>query len=111
MFAYNTKLYRRIQNPIDTQAVQDDLTKLVKRSDKWLLKFNADKCTVMHCGHSNLKEVYLMKQEGEQIHELAETKIEKDLGVHVTNTLNKRTKEIQTNAFSGASCPTLPYPF
>ena len=45
----------------------------------------------MHCDHSNPKEVYLMKQEGEQIHELAETKIEKDLGVHVTNTLKPTT--------------------
>ena len=91
MFADDTKLYRRIRNPSDTQALQDDLTKLVKWSDKWLLKFNADKCTVMHCGHSNPKKVYLMKQEGEQIHELAETKIEKDLGVHVTNTLKPTT--------------------
>ena len=80
--ADGTKLYRMIQDSSDSQAIQDDLMMLCDWSDKWLLKFNLEKCTVMHCGPSNPRITYYMKQEGGQLYPLAETTLEKDLGVH-----------------------------
>ena len=50
LYADDTKLYRMIQDSSDSQAIQDDLMMLCDWSDKWLLKFNLEKCTVMHCG-------------------------------------------------------------
>ena len=81
LYADDTKLYRMIRTSGDPQAIQDDLMMLCDWSDKWLLRFNLDKCTVMHCGPSNLKITYYMKQEGGQLYPLAETTLEKDLGV------------------------------
>ena len=58
MFADDTKLYRKIQDSGDIQAIQEDLKKLGDWSDRWLLRFNLEKCTVMHCGSSNPKAPY-----------------------------------------------------
>ena len=91
MFADDTKLYRRVQEPGDAQALQEDILRLGEWSDKWLLRFNPDKCTVMHCGYANPKARYFMKQEGGQMHQLTETQVEKDLGVHVTSNLKPTT--------------------
>ena len=91
LYADDTKLYRMIQDSSDSQAIQDDLMMLCDWSDKWLLKFNLEKCTVMHCGPSNPRITYYMKQEGRQLYPLAETTLEKDLGVHVSNTLKPTT--------------------
>jgi len=35
----------------DADSLQEDLNVLVQWSEKWLLKFNPDKCKVMHIGH------------------------------------------------------------
>lgn len=91
LFADDTKLYRMIQDPGDSQAIQEDLKLLSDWSDKWLLRFNLEKCTVMHCGHSNQNTTYFMRQGGDQLHPLAETKEERDLGVHVASSLKPTT--------------------
>ena len=58
---------------------QDDLRKLKDWSDKWLLKFNPDKCKVMHVGHNHSTEYFI--EQDSKLSKLAEVTEEKDLGV------------------------------
>jgi len=50
MFADDTKLWRMIVEESDSCDLQDDLKRLQEWNKKWQLKFNVDKCTVMHVG-------------------------------------------------------------
>ena len=59
------------------------LDKLVFWSKTWLLKFNNDKCKVMHFGKNNLQFDYVMES-----NYLSKTEIERDLGVYVSRDLN-----------------------
>ena len=52
MFADDTKLWCRIKTDAESVVLQADLDSLQSWSDTWQLKFNADKCKVMHIGHS-----------------------------------------------------------
>jgi len=51
MFADDTKIWAKIAVREDAGSLQEDLNRLVQWSEKWLLKFNLDKCKVMHIGH------------------------------------------------------------
>jgi len=53
MFADDTKLWSTISARNDNQKLQDDLRTLNDWSNKWLLKFNPDKCKVMHVGQNH----------------------------------------------------------
>ena len=35
--------------------LQEDINKLVELANKWQMSFKADKCSVMHIGHNNMK--------------------------------------------------------
>ena len=91
IFADDTKLYRTIRDIGDEQALQDDLRTLDDWSQKWLLKFNADKCVVMHCGVTNPRANYTMKQTDGRERVLKETELERDLGVYVASTMKPTT--------------------
>ena len=65
-------------------------------SDKWLLRFNPDKCKVMHVGHK-LNTKYLMV-DGTRSAELTSIKLEKDLGVFVEDDLKPSTQCIRSAA-------------
>ena len=58
LFADDTKLYRRVTTLEDHEALQDDQADLEGWSTKWDLRFNSDKCKVMHIGHSNPQHEY-----------------------------------------------------
>jgi len=88
MFADDTKIWAKIAVREDANSLQEDLNRLVQWSEKWLLKFNPDKCKVMHIGH-DLATSYTMK-EGDKIIELTSTEEEKDLGVFITKDLKSR---------------------
>ena len=64
MFTDDTKLWRWIHTVGDSLSLQEDLHKLIKWSDKWLLRFNPEKCKVMHVGH-NVGTEYHMMENGE----------------------------------------------
>ena len=52
IFADDTKLYNTTEN---TTVLQDDLHKLYEWSNKWLLPFNFDICSILHYGkHNNM---------------------------------------------------------
>ena len=85
MFADDTKVWAVINSDQDVTSLQSDLDELSNWSDKWLLRFNTDKCKVMHLGHRNPSSYYL--QEGPVRKLLQTVNEERDLGVYVTSDL------------------------
>lgn len=81
-FADDTKLGGKALTIGDCEDIQKDLDNLSAWSEKWLLKFNKDKCKVMHVGSQNLKHNY--KLQGSNLLKVEE---EKDLGVIVKSDL------------------------
>ena len=82
LFADDTKLYSRVERQEDCHTLQEDINKLVNRPEKWLMRFNTEKCKVLHFGHNNKQQHYFMKDS-----KLSTTKEEKDLGVLITDNL------------------------
>jgi len=82
MFADDTKIFREVNNPAESLLLQTDIEILEKWSSTWQLKFNAEKCKVMHLGTKNSKHQYIMHNEGIEI-TVQQTELEKDLGVFV----------------------------
>jgi hypothetical protein len=86
MFADDTKLWTKISNLLSSNTLQADLAKLEVWARDWLLKFNEDKCVVIHVGHSIPTEYFL---NGTRLKSVTE---ERDLGVLISNDL-KPTKQ------------------
>jgi len=85
MFADDTKIWAKIRSSQDSCVLQADLDSLMRWSDEWLMKFNCDKCKVMHIGHS-LDTEYYMTALGKTT-KLEVITEEKDLGVIIANNL------------------------
>jgi hypothetical protein len=81
-FADDTKVARAIKSEEDRAGLQAALDSLVRWSEKWGMKFNVNKCKVMHVGRGNAKSDYQMAGSV-----LGKTREEKDLGVIVVDTL------------------------
>ena len=71
-------MFRKVNNLGDKQHLQNNLDKLIKWSEKWLLLFNFGKCKFLHTGHGNLDVNYKI---GDTV--LGTTVKEKDLGVTI----------------------------
>ena len=96
LYADDTKVYNKVDNETLRQQLQKDLDNLCIWAEKWQLRFNADKCHVLHLGHNNSNSPYFMKkQNSEERIELGVSEFEKDLGVYVDHNLNF-SKHIQT---------------
>ena len=63
----------------DLESLQQDLDSLSSQSDRWLLRFNSDKCKVMHIKHE-IHTNYSIKQDGKEW-PLQEVSEEKELGI------------------------------
>lgn len=85
LFADDTKLWTKIRTEQDGKSLQKDLDMLAEWSNKWQLKFNPEKCKIMHIGHS-VDTRYSMEDGGVRI-EIQAVSEEKDLGVYFTNNL------------------------
>ena len=98
IFADDTKVYSKIESNQDVCLLQESINKLTNWTDDWLLKFNNQKCCIMHIGKNNKKYTYYMR-DGNITSCLHETVSEKDLGVvidpllkfdeHITTIVNK----------------------
>jgi hypothetical protein len=81
-FADDTKLGNTIRSEDDHRQLQEALNNLTAWSEKWGMEFNIKKCKVVHFGRSNRKYEYMMQGE-----KLAETDVERDIGVEVQQNL------------------------
>jgi len=58
-FADDTKVYRvLVDNRLDGTQLQNDLDVLGNWAVKWQMKFNVEKCKVMHYGKRNIEFEY-----------------------------------------------------
>ena len=77
LYADDIQIFREVNSEEDTIALQRDLDQLVQWEHMWQLRFNVDKCKVMHLGgERNLQACYSLKTEV-----LGKSKLEKDLGI------------------------------
>ena len=89
-FADDIKIFRVIEGQPDEEVFQSDLDKLVEWSEDWQMKFNFDKCKVMHIGRAKRKTTYNMGG-----HQLTEIEKEKDLGVIINSKLSSSEQVLE----------------
>jgi hypothetical protein len=79
--------------------MQDDLVYLVKYADMWQLRYNADKCKVLHLVKNNKQRDYCMRKHGCNERVMIEKfSVEKDLYVCIDKELKfSRHTETQSN--------------
>ena len=85
LFADDCVIYREIRHDLDAQILQDDLNTLEKWEQKWLMKFNLDKCFIMKLTHARSTKSHEYTLGGKP---LLETKSHSYLGVCINNKLN-----------------------
>ena len=94
-YADDIKLFRKTNEIVDKQHLQDDIYKLVKWSEKWQMLFNFGKCKCLHTGPVNTGMNYEM---GGTI--LSKTVKEKDLGA----TMNANMKVSEQCRIAASKC-------
>uniref|UniRef100_A0A8V5GU01 Uncharacterized protein n=1 Tax=Melopsittacus undulatus TaxID=13146 RepID=A0A8V5GU01_MELUD len=82
-FADDTKLCGSVDTLEGRNALQRDLHTLLRWADANLMKFNHDKCKVLHLGWSNPRHTYRLGKK-----ETQSSPLEKDLGVLVDEKMN-----------------------
>ena len=71
-----------MNNHDDSTVLQQDLYALENWTRNWQMKFNVEKCSVMHIGRTNVHSAYYMNNSV-----LGITNEEKDLGIIITDDL------------------------
>ena len=94
-FADDTKGLQEINGVEDKNKLQEALDRLTEWAEDWGMKFNIEKCKIMHVGRNNPQYEYTMG--GTKPKEVEE---EKDIGVTVHNSLkpSKHCKRISDTA-------------
>ena len=84
LYADDSKLF----GPAIQQSLQSDLQRIQKWTSEWLLKFNINKCSVLHFGNNNPHHQYTMHDQKLQSDiQLQTSHEEQDLGVLVDEQL------------------------
>ena len=86
MFADDTKIFRQMTAQSDQVTLQKDLRQLEARTRKWQLRFNEEKCKVMHLGQYNHHYDYTITSGGKDT-TMGETTNERDLGMQIDRDL------------------------
>jgi len=93
LYADDSKLIRVIRSQMDAVRLQNDIDAAVEWSHIWQLPFNVDKCKVMHVGkRSKLTHEYTMLCSDGSRRRLEVIKVERDLGVMVSDDLKVRAQ-------------------
>ena len=88
MYADDSKLFSEVNDDSSKRKLQADLENIMEWAEKWQMRFNADKCHVVHLGSNNPNFSYYMRNEdGTEDIELTTSTVEKDLGVQVDDKL------------------------
>ncbi len=93
-FADDTKIASKVISTLDKEFLQRDLDKLSNWARDGQMKFNVEKCKVMHIGINNDNAKYLMNGV-----ELSVTNTETDLGVMISDDMkpcNQCSKVVKT---------------
>jgi hypothetical protein len=83
-FADDTKLFGKVKDEGEYRSLQEDLMKLSRWSEKWMMPFNVEKCKVMHFSTSTgsvARQYFLQGKALEAVNE------ERDLGVVIRSDL------------------------
>ena len=86
-FADDTKGGMVVESAFDAEVMQQEIKSMEEWAAKWRMEFNVDKCKIVHVGGSNQGFKYEMAGQ-----EIAETDLEKDLGVLVSQNLKPSEK-------------------
>ena len=87
LFADDCKIIGILREPNDSVVLQNDINKLQEWAKVSQMSFNYSKCKSMHFGRNNPGNVYTMKLEGDEIHQIEKTELERDLGILISNNL------------------------
>ena len=87
IFADDTKVYTTINSQEDAKRLQTTVDNMHKWTKSWLLKFNEAKCNVLHLGDKNPRHEYFIGDASNRT-KLNVTNLEKDLGVHIDESLS-----------------------
>lgn len=100
IFADDTKIYSPLHSDDDKTVLQESLNNLVKWTEDWLLRFNGQKCHVVHLGKNNPNHDYTIEDSAGVIHNLSVSEAEKDLGVYIDPLLDfdKHVNEVVKKA-------------
>ena len=60
VFADDTKLSRAITSHHEAGILQNDLNKMAEWATTWQMRFNVEKCKVLHLGTKNIKAQYTL---------------------------------------------------
>ena len=86
LFADDTKIFQQVRSREDALSLQKDIDALNAWSEKWLLKFNTDKCHVLTLGKiDKIMHTHRYTLYGDELDHVFE---EKDLGVIVDMEMN-----------------------
>ena len=89
LFADDSKLFSKILDDASIDTLQQDIQALSEWSEKMLMKFNVNKCHVLHLGSNNPEHYYYMPNSSHLTYPtLQPVEDEKDLGVIVDSKLN-----------------------
>ena len=94
VFADDTKVYKSINNNEDSEILQKAIDSMYHWTQKWLLKFNKEKCKILHLGKHNPCNSYTIGEDNDKI-TLETTDLEKDLGIFIDPNLDFK-KHIKT---------------
>ena len=86
MYADDTKIARKVGAVEDRLELQKDLENLWHWAEKWQMRFNTDKCKVLHIKRTGDKAEYNMADRGSSM-VLEESKLERDIGVWMDSDL------------------------
>lgn len=89
LYADDTKILSEISSVDSRIKLQEDLDRAYEWTQDWLLKFNVNKCVVMHYGANNQKYQYHINGIP-----LAESEMERDLGVIFSTNLKWKNQVI-----------------
>ena len=103
MFADGTKIYSDVTTKEDVAKLQSDLDAIARWTSTWQLPLNVNKCQLLHLGHHNIKNEYLI---GDVPNEAI--KEEKELGVVIDDKMNFHS---QTGLVTKRACIRYEGPF
>ena len=89
LFADDTKLYRTVDSYGDSNMLQMDLYELDNWSELWQMKFNIQKCKVLHLGKKKTQGIFYLTfdNENECLSTIKDIREQTDLGVQMDESL------------------------